>query len=91
MKTRRSLRVAAVAVLAVVGLSACASTPSAKRVAQDVVATLDVPDSVKQCMNDAIDTFTTEQLETIAEAADSGDATALQPFEAQLRRCRSGG
>lgn len=91
MKPRRSLRLAAVAVFAVVGLGACASTPSAKRVALDVVETLEVSAPVKQCMRDAIDNYSADDLQELAEAADGGDPTALQQFEASLRVCNNAG
>lgn len=85
MNAGRSSRVLAAVAVAVLGLTACVSTPSAKRVALDVVETLDVSDSVKACMRDVIDEYDADELEDIAEAAADGDRTELTRFEARLR------
>jgi hypothetical protein len=82
---RRPLIVAAVAL---VSLSACASTPSAKRVALDVVDTLEVSDTVKDCMRERIEAYDQDDLQDIAELADDGDAAQLTQFENDLRACR---
>ena len=92
MKSRRTLRAVAVALVALVGLSACASTPSAKRIALDSVETLDVAEPVKACMRDAIEEYDQEQLQQIAELADAGNSEGiaeLARFEASLRSCRN--
>jgi hypothetical protein len=92
VKSRRTLRAVAVALVALVGLSACASTPSAKRIALDSVETLDVAEPVKVCMRDAIEEYDQEQLQQIAELADAGNSEGiaeLARFEASLRSCRN--
>jgi hypothetical protein len=78
------------ALVALVGLSACASTPSARRVALDVVESLDVPDDVKECMRDSIEAYDQDELQDIAEQADAGLAegtAAMSRFEADLAAC----
>ncbi|MGB0112989.1 MAG: hypothetical protein WBP59_07190 [Ilumatobacteraceae bacterium] len=99
MKTsRRSLPyTAAVGLIAVLGLTACESDPSAKRVAQDLVKTLtqDEPE-VQECMLDVIDGYTTSELQDIGNDSLDGDAAAkveadatLVKFEADLAACRT--
>jgi uncharacterized lipoprotein len=85
VKLRRSL---IVAVVALVPLSACASTPGAKRIALDVVDTLDADPAVKECMRERIETYDEDELQDIAERANDGDATQLTTFENDLRACR---
>ncbi len=77
------------------GLSACASTPSAKRVALDtvdrVVAEEGLSSVERECMRDAIDGYSEDRLEEIAESADSGNpegVAALAEFEADIAACR---
>lgn len=84
MNLRRPVLLALVAVL---GLSACASTPGAKRIALDVVDTLDVSETVKVCMRDRIQEYEENELQDIAESADAGDGAALTRFENDLRAC----
>jgi hypothetical protein len=78
-------------VLALGVLAACTSTPSAKRVALDVVETLDVTEEAKACMVEKIETdYTNEQLEAIGAGAESDDPEAeadLEAFEADLADC----
>lgn len=85
----RSLAVAAVAVL---GVSACTSDPSAQRVAEDLVRTQagDFPD-IEECMLDVVGDY---DLNDLGEQANSGDAEAsaaanaeLAEFEADLSAC----
>jgi hypothetical protein len=91
---RRLPRPVAIALLAVVGLAACSSPPSARRVALDVVETLDVSEAVKACMVDKIQTeYSEDELQQISEGADSGDPAdveALAAFEADLETCNDG-
>lgn len=83
------------ALVAVLGVSACSSSPSARRVALETVETLDVPEPVKACMRTKIEEdYTQEQLEEIAEGAASGDQADLEAlglFQADLQRCLAGG
>jgi chorismate mutase len=87
----RSVAVASLALVAVLGASACSSSPSAKRVALETVETLDVPEPVKECMRVKIEEeYTQEQLEDIAQGAASGDQADLESlgvFQADLQRC----
>lgn len=55
---------ATAAVLVVVGLGACSSTPSAKRVTQDLIESAeDLDDGTRDCMLEVVDGYTNEQLE----------------------------
>jgi hypothetical protein len=76
-----------VAVAALVSLTACASTPGAKRIALDVVDTLDASPAVKDCMRERIEAYDEDDLQDIAELANDGDATQLTQFENDLRAC----
>ena len=97
MKAPRLLRPSAalaVALLAVGGLTGCSSTPSAKRVALDMIDTLDISASAKACMVDKVEGYTTEELDKIAELADEGNqegVAQLQEFEADLATCTARG
>ena len=97
MKTsRRSLATTlAIGLVAVLGVTACESDPSAKRVAQDLVRTLtqDQPE-VEECMLDVIDGYSESELEDIGNDSLDGDAAsqaaaneALDKFEADLAEC----
>jgi hypothetical protein len=88
VKRRSTLLV--VAALAVPLLAACTSTPSAQRVAKDVVETLPVSDEVKDCMFEVIDAADADDLQNWADGAAEGDAAdteALSAFEAELADC----
>jgi hypothetical protein len=89
--TRRPLRTAlALAALAAVGVTGCSSTPSAKRVALDMVETLDISDSAKACMTEKVEAYPEDELEQIAELADSGDQQGiadLTAFSDDLATC----
>jgi hypothetical protein len=80
-----------VALSLALGLSACASTPSAYRIALDVVETLDLDENVKTCMREAIEAYEPDDLQQITELADAGNPDGiadLARFEASLRSCR---
>ncbi|MET0143841.1 MAG: hypothetical protein ABW328_03520 [Ilumatobacteraceae bacterium] len=97
---RRSPLVAvAVGVVALLGLGACTSQPSAKAVAEDVVQTLDgLTEAERTCMLDKLDTYSSDEIEQIGEANEDvdfqdtdavetqGDA-ALQKFVDDLSAC----
>lgn len=94
---RPSLHLLAVAVVATIGMSACESDPSAKRVAQDLVKTLtqDEPE-VQECMLGVIDGYSTSELQDIGNDAQDGDTAkkqeadaALEKFQADLAACRN--
>ena len=88
--TTRSLAVAAIAV---VGLSACQSNPSAERVARDLVLTetADQPE-VQDCMLEVLDEYDLNELGSDATSDNpevSGPAqAALDRFEDDLAACR---
>ena len=93
--SRPVARALAVAAVAVLGLSACASTPSAKRVALDtvdrVVAEQGLSATERECMIDAIEGYSEDRLESIADSADAGNpegVAALAQFEADIAACR---
>ena len=97
MSLRRSFL--PLAVVAVSVLTACgAAAPPAKELANELVDTLDVPDSVKDCMHGEIDDFslTEEQaqgfkdFDDVATKAAGGNELAigiLADFEAALASC----
>jgi hypothetical protein len=78
---------------AVGGLTACNSTPSAQRVALDVINTLDVSESVKECMRLKVEEYGEDDvLEDFANGAaedppDPEAQAALEAFEADLATC----
>jgi len=83
-----------VALVAVLGLSACQSDPSAKRVAQDLVKTLAADDPVAQeCMLDVIDEYDLNALGADANDGDEAEQAAanaeLAKFEADLVDCQN--
>lgn len=94
MNARRNVSPAVLALVAVLGLSACASTPSAKRVAEDVVDRMvtqgQISEAAGACMREAIDEYSTDDLEEIAESADAGNTdgvAAMAVFERDLTAC----
>lgn len=92
--TRRSLTsTAAVALVAVFGLSACQSDPSANRVAQDLVRTLAETPEQEECMLEVIEDY---DLNALGSDANDGDPEVqaeadaeLAKFEADLVACRN--
>ena len=65
--------------MALVGLSACTSDPSAKRVAQDLVNTITMEpggggEKVRDCMLEVIDGYSKDELEAIGDDALSDNA-----------------
>ncbi|WP_394932791.1 hypothetical protein [uncultured Ilumatobacter sp.] len=90
--TTRRLRVAGVAVVAVLGLSACNSDPGNRRVAEDIVDTAfvqgQITQEVRDCLFDKLETYSDSDYEAITRAAtDPGPGTALDLFEADLAAC----
>ncbi|MGH9133192.1 MAG: hypothetical protein ACRDZZ_04590 [Ilumatobacteraceae bacterium] len=84
-------------VLAAIGcLAACNSTPSARRVALDVIDTLDVGEQVKECMREKVEAMSKDDVDDFAKGAnedppDPEAQAALDQFEADLAACRSEG
>ncbi len=93
MKPGRSTRSFAVAVILASGvLTACgASAPPAPELALEVIETLDVSESVKDCMREKVAAFDVADFEAIKNAADDNvaaeDIEALNKFEAALASC----
>jgi hypothetical protein len=90
----RPFRSLLVALVATTGLAACNSTPSARRVALDVIDTLDVSESVKECMRVKVEAYDQDTLEKVAEGAnedppDPASQEALDEFEADLESCNT--
>jgi hypothetical protein len=91
---RRPSAVAAVGVIAVVGLTGCSSTPGAQRVALDMIQTLEISDDAKVCMTDKVEQYSADELDRIAELADEGNAEGVEDlakFEDDLATCVSAG
>ena len=64
MNQTRRLRLPALAVVAVLGLGACLSNPSARTVAVDWIESMDgITDSQRTCLIAQIDEFTDAQLD----------------------------
>jgi hypothetical protein len=86
-----------VVLAAIGGLAACNRTPSAQRVALDVIETLDVSESVKVCMRKVVETTAQDDvLEDFAKCAaeeppDEAAEAALAEFEADLADCNRTG
>ncbi len=96
---RSSLVALTVGVVAVLGLGACTSQPSAKAVAEDVVQSLDgLTEAQRTCMLGKLETYSSDEIERIGEAnedvnfqdenavATQGDA-GLQKFVDDLSTC----
>jgi hypothetical protein len=93
---RRARRSIAAAVVGLLALSACTSDPGPKRVVQDIVEAEAVnnEDLDKDCMLDAIDEFSDEELEKMANDLDSSDPSAaaqaaegFESFSTALEAC----
>ena len=95
MKTsRRSLTTtAALALVAIFGVSACTSDPSPTRVAQDLVKTeTEGQPEIQACMLDVIDQYDLDTLGSDSVGGNAEKAKAadeqLAKFEADLNACR---
>lgn len=94
---RRSL--VALVALAATGLTACgASAPPANELAIELIDSLEADGTLTAdqagCMRDRVGEYTGEELDDLAERADSNNAEALegiQKFERDLRACRAAG
>ncbi len=94
MNTGRSL--IALAVLALGGATACNSTPSADRVALDMIDALSdssTPEPVKACMRKVVEDFNREPFADLDEISKKADdqvveaEAAMADFRALLRGC----
>ncbi len=88
MIVRSRLVITAVAVLVgAVGAAGCSNPPPARLVALEMIATLDQPDSVKDCMTAKVEAMTELEVEAIAS---SDDPMVLDGFSATLGECLGG-
>lgn len=76
------------------GLGACRSTPSSKRVALDMVERVaverDLSDRERDCMRDVIEQYEADDLDDIAESVEAGNpegSAALAEFEGDIAAC----
>ena len=81
------------ALVAAFGVAACESSPSARRVAEDLVNTMAADDPVvRDCMLAIIETdYPDDTLDKIGEGVEDGDPeaiAALEEFESALSSCR---
>ncbi len=94
---KRRLRTLAVAVAAVGVLGACASNPSARTVAEDMIDAIDgLTDEQRNCMRRVLDETTDDDLKAVAAAGtnvDFGATNAVEqtgePFQAFVERLNS--
>ena len=94
---RRSL--VALVALAATGLTACgASAPPANELAIELIDSLEADGTLTErqaeCMRDRVGEYTGDELDDLAERADSKNAEALegiQQFERDLAGCRAAG
>ena len=88
MKTTRPRsprRLAALAAIAVLGVAACDSQPSAKRVAEDIIKTLAVDDpEVEACMLEVLDGYTKSELDAIGDGIDASNTVEQEESQAAL-------
>lgn len=80
----------AVATIGLIGLTACTSDPSPKRVAEDLVKTLAETEQEEECMLGVIDGYSSDELRELGEAVNEGnlDAVAeLGQYQADLEAC----
>ena len=92
----RPFRSLLVVLVAVGGLAACNSTPSARRIALDVIDTLPVSETVKECMRTKVENYSEDDIESFAKGADKDppdpeSQEALDQFEADLASCNTAG
>jgi uncharacterized lipoprotein len=95
-RARRARAIASVAVVAVLGLSACTSDPGPKRVAEDIIKREAIlnPELDEACLLAELDRYSSSDLEQIAQdlAAENSERnasgeTALRTYELSLSRC----
>jgi hypothetical protein len=93
----RPFRSVLLVLVAMGGLAACNSTPSAKRVALDVIDTLDnLSETERECMRVKVEGYSEDEIEAFADGADKDppdpeSQAALDKFEADLADCRTSG
>jgi hypothetical protein len=101
ISTRRPFVALASALVAVTALGACSSTPSNKRVVEDIIESLEgVSEAERDCMLERVDRYTDDQLDDIADANEdfellptgevANPTPALADFQADLASCLDG-
>ena len=83
------LRAAALLMAATLGVSACRSQPSAKRVADDLINTLAKTDDERDCMLAKVDAYDKDELEKIGENAQNGDEASKAAANAELDKLQA--
>jgi hypothetical protein len=80
--------------IATLGVTACSSKPSAKRVAEDLINTLAETDEERVCMLEKVDAYSKDELDQIGDDAENGDEAAkaaangeLDKLQAELESC----
>jgi len=100
-RPRSAVNVTAVAVVGLLGFTACNSTPSDRRVVLDMIESLDQPAAADECMNEVVGDYSNDSIEQMAEqnadlAFDNPDFVAsgteqYQEFVARLTACAETG
>jgi hypothetical protein len=80
------LRVALLVGVALFGLSACRSQPSAHRVADDLINTLAKTDAERTCMLGKIDAYSKGELEQLGNDSLSSDKATKAKADAELAK-----
>ncbi len=75
--------------IATLGVTACSSKPSAKRVAEDLINTLAETDEERDCMLAKVDQYSKDELQEIGENAESGDEAAKTAANAELDKLQA--
>ena len=75
--------------IAGLGVTACTSTPSAKRVAEDLINTLAETDAERDCMLEKVDVYSKDELEQIGDDAENGDEAAKAAANAELDKLQA--
>ena len=75
--------------IAGLGVTACSSKPSAKRVAEDLINTLAETDAERDCMLAKVDVYSKDELDQIGEDAESGDEAAKAAANAELDKLQA--
>jgi hypothetical protein len=90
----KRLLTAVAALVAVGGLAACTSQPSAKAVAKDVVQSLGLPEDQVNCMLGVIDKMSSDEIDKIGAAnlnatitSSGGGTPEMQAFIDKLQTC----